>query len=510
MENNPSTIDNVDTLNESLETVARSGDICVEKNGEYIIDDVERLTFECKAVLGKGGDAVVEKVQHRITKAIFAKKVIQFPHKKAKGRDQAKGRYYNEVAVIRKLKAHPHMIELFATYMTPQTGGLILFPAADQGDLKQYLEHYVDAFDDSTTEPVVIARMTTVLEKTFGCLSSGLAYMHAMGIRHKDIKPANILIHKGVVVYTDFGASKDTLRERECTTEGRPDFLTRKYSAPEVLEHEKRNFAADVFSLGCVFVEVLLRLCGLTEHEDLEAEGYSGIMDALRTLLPSAGIPSNLSCLREIIIAMTAREAKSRPDAAKITTEICSHDGLSCLQCHLTKDQVQPLQLQPSAPGPPAPESPASESPATEPPTPEPPTPEPPPLVISTLESPSSGPSTPDSLVLESPELESPASPGLQPQPRQPEPQQPQASQLQPPQSLALQPQPQTQQPTHNAQAKASQLQVSQPQQVLPQQSDPYTSQPAWNPHFQRYLHVQFHEQYQRWFWNHYDGKALA
>ncbi|KAI4659355.1 uncharacterized protein J4E78_005782 [Alternaria triticimaculans] len=274
MENNLRAIDNVTTLKESLETVSRSDDICVEKNGEYIIDDVERLTFECKAVLGKGGDAVVEKVQHRITKAIFAKKVIQFPHKKSKGRDQAKGRYYNEVAIIRKLKAHPHMIELFATYMTPQSGGLILSPAADQGDLKQYLEHYVDALDDSTTAPAVIARMTTVLEKTFGCLSSGLAHMHAMGIRHKDIKPANILIHKGAVVYTDFGASKDTLEERECTTEGRPDFLTRKYSAPEVLEYEKRNFAADVFSVlfseatGGDAVNVLQKVNNATDYND--------------------------------------------------------------------------------------------------------------------------------------------------------------------------------------------------------------------------------------------------
>jgi len=368
----PSPIGNVNALKRSLEAVSQTGDIVVEKNGDYSIDNEECLPFEYKAVLGKGGSAFVQKVQHKTTRAVFANKVFAFPREKAKGRDQAVGRYYNELAIIRSLKAHRHMIELFATYRTPRSGALILCPAADQGDLQQYLDNYADALDDHTTASASVARMTKVLEQAFGCLLSGLSYMHGMGVRHKDIKPANILIHKGTVIYTDFGTSKDTVREQECTTEGRPDFLTRKYSAPEVLEYEKRNFAADVFSLGCVFFEILLRLSGMTEHEGLGADGYSGIIDALHTLLLSAEIPSKLSCLRAIVIAMTLREAKGRPDSAKITTDICSHEGLSCLPCHFSKAQVQPRPLQPSAPHPPNPESPTPGPPMPETSTPRP------------------------------------------------------------------------------------------------------------------------------------------
>ncbi|KAI4931250.1 hypothetical protein J4E85_003840 [Alternaria conjuncta] len=337
MRTKPSPIGNVKALKRSLEAVSQTGDIDVEKNGDYSIDNEECLPFEYKAVLGKGGSAFVQKVQHKTTRAVFANKVVAFPREKAKGRDQAKGRYYNELAIIRSLKAHRHMIELFATYRTPRSGALILRPAADQGDLQQYLDNYADALDDHTTASASVARMTKVLEQAFGCLSSGLAYMHGMGIRHKDIKPGNILVHQGVVIYTDFGASKDTIKDGHNTTEGKPDFLTRKYSAPEVLEYEKRNFSADVFSLGCVFVEILLRLCGLTEQENLKAEGYSGILNALHTQLASAELPSSVSCLREIVVSMTLTEATGRPGSTKVNSSHQLEDHQ--LQVHQLRNQ---------------------------------------------------------------------------------------------------------------------------------------------------------------------------
>lgn len=349
MKETASAIVEVGALTESLEASSISGEIDIEKDGDYTVVDEERLPLECKKVLGDGLSAVVEKVEHKKTKEIFAKKVIKFPHGKNKRREQVKEQYHNEAAIIRTLNPHYHVIELFATYTTPRSGVLLLRPVADQGDLQQYLDKYADALDDSTTAPDVVAKMTKVLEQAFGCLSSGLAYMHGMGIRHKDIKPGNILIHKGVVVYTDFGASKDTKKDGLCTTEGRPEAMTRRYCAPEVLEYDKRNFAADIFSLGCVFVEMLLRLSRLTEHEDLEAEGYSGIMDALHTLLRTAEIPPNLLCLLEIVILMTLKDPLRRPASEEVATNICSHESLSCLQCHIVTPEIQPLQLQPQA-----------------------------------------------------------------------------------------------------------------------------------------------------------------
>jgi serine/threonine protein kinase len=320
------------SLNDDI-PIDENGDYRIEQDRHYKIENEKCLPFEYKSVLGNGWSAVVEEVEHKRTKERFAKKVIKFPRNKGKVREQAEERYYNEAAIIRSLKTHSHVIRLFATYTTPRSGALILQPAADEGDLQDYLDRYADLVEQPVERSADLKKMTKVLEHAFGCLSSGLAYMHSKGIRHKDIKPGNILMHQGMVVYTDFGASRDTTKDGQCTTEGAPESLTRRYCAPEVLEFDKRNFTADIFSLGCVFIEMMLRLSHLSEPEGLEADGYSGIMNALHILLQSAQIPSKLSFLKRIVTVMTARDSLGRSAADEVSKTICRNKHFSCSDC---------------------------------------------------------------------------------------------------------------------------------------------------------------------------------
>ncbi|KAF9739621.1 Mitogen-activated protein kinase kinase kinase YODA [Paraphaeosphaeria minitans] len=41
-----------------------------------------------------------------------------------------------------------------------------------------------------------------------GCLAHALSHIHSKLIKHKDIKPQNILFHNNRVVLADFGISK--------------------------------------------------------------------------------------------------------------------------------------------------------------------------------------------------------------------------------------------------------------------------------------------------------------
>lgn len=104
---------------------------------------------------------MVQKVQHRRTKEIYARKTIKIPRGR-RGRN-AEERFQNEVAIIRALESHRHIIHLFATYKTKREGCLLLQPVADAGNLQEYLESYLDVRDDFKNQRPRFKEMTGIL-----------------------------------------------------------------------------------------------------------------------------------------------------------------------------------------------------------------------------------------------------------------------------------------------------------------------------------------------------------
>jgi serine/threonine protein kinase len=88
-------------------------------------------------------------------------------------------------------------------------------------------------------------------------VADGVAYAHANGIVHRDLKPANLLRGKdGVVKITDFGIAR-AFEETRVTQIGTV-LGTLRYLAPEQAEGRDVGPAADVYSLGIVFDELLV------------------------------------------------------------------------------------------------------------------------------------------------------------------------------------------------------------------------------------------------------------
>ena len=95
-------------------------------------------------------------------------------------------------------------------------------------------------------------------------LLRGLKYIHSCNVIHRDIKPENLLVNSNCdLKICDFGLARGI----QWKLDGRHDTMylteyvvTRWYRAPEILlESREYSFPIDVWSVGCIFAELILR-----------------------------------------------------------------------------------------------------------------------------------------------------------------------------------------------------------------------------------------------------------
>ena len=146
-----------------------------------------------------------------------------------------------EFTIHRRLK-YRHIVSVLELYQYNNRLAVIMEQIADS-DLAEYLRNTDELSDDNDRKET----RRSVMRNWPGCLIQALDYLHEMKIKHKDIKPANILVMGGQVLLADFGISKDLI-DQETTASIIQDIGTLLYCAPEVLlDNQRRGQATDVF-----------------------------------------------------------------------------------------------------------------------------------------------------------------------------------------------------------------------------------------------------------------------
>lgn len=139
-------------------------------------------------------------------------------------------------------------------------------------------------------------------------LARTLAYVHAQGVVHRDVKPANILLADGDrPKLADFGIA--LLADSAALTRTGLTIGTAPYLSPEQVSGRPVGPPTDVYALGLVLLEALT---GRREYAGAGTEA------ALARLHRPPAVPDDAPPpLRDALRAMTATDPAARPTAAQ-------------------------------------------------------------------------------------------------------------------------------------------------------------------------------------------------
>lgn len=279
-------------LVEKLQASLRKGAVASRRLGQYVL----------LQEIGRGTDGIVYRARHTLLRRSVAIKVLS----PEMTNEATAARFEHEVQMTCQL-THPNTVAIYDYGRTPE--GLFYYAMEYISGID--LDRFVREFG-----PQPEGRVVHLLRQVCG----SLAEAHRIGLIHRDVKPANILLTRrggvcDMVKVLDFGLVKAVnLGPKGLAANaivGTPHFMSPEaISTPELVDAR-----SDLYSLGAVGYWLLTGRT-LFEGEDVELLLDQQVKDEPRP--PSAVIGEQKTTdLHQVIMSCLSKAREARPKSAQ-------------------------------------------------------------------------------------------------------------------------------------------------------------------------------------------------
>jgi len=218
-----------------------------EEDGEeeYQEDSWGGLRWMKGALIGAGSFGSVFLALNALTGELMAVKQVEMA---SGGKEDARKRsmveaLQREIELLKDLQ-HPNIVQYLGS--------------SDEDDSLNIFLEYVPGGSVAALLNTYGPQKEPLIRNFVRQILTGLAYLHNKDIIHRDIKGANVLVdNKGGIKISDFGISKKVEAGLLTSSSHRPSLQGSVFwMAPEVVKQTSYTLKADIWSLGCLIVEM--------------------------------------------------------------------------------------------------------------------------------------------------------------------------------------------------------------------------------------------------------------
>jgi eukaryotic-like serine/threonine-protein kinase len=232
------------------------------------------------------------------------------------GRDVALKVIPHGIAGSTELQRVDDEVRLLAGFNHPALVTLYDVLAADDGRSSTLVMQFVEG-DDLSAHIARGALPTTEVAEIGTAVAQALAFVHASGVIHRDVKPANILLPASgpqPALLADFGIAR--LIDSTGVTATGTIIGTASYLSPEQARGATLSDRTDIYSLGLVLLEAVT---GNRAFPGSAVESVAARLGGDPEI--AADLDHDWSAL---LARMVDRDPRSRPSAAEVAEELSS------------------------------------------------------------------------------------------------------------------------------------------------------------------------------------------